>query len=133
MSSQDETSETQQAKSFFCHSCSNNFRKAPDQVNIIEGMLAVFFAATNLSPFQFQEFVCPSCHDGFIEELPENSNNMSQNDSDDHEDFAMRGVFSDFVPFQTSGSNNTPYMRIANEILGPIITGSLGGVASTSG
>jgi hypothetical protein len=48
MSSQDETSETQQAKSFFCHSCSNNFRKAPDQVNIIEGMLAVFFAATKL-------------------------------------------------------------------------------------
>lgn len=59
---------------------------------------------------------------------------MSQNDSDDHDDFAMRGVFSDFVPFQmAAGGNNTPYMRIANEILGPIITGSLGGVASTSG
>lgn len=79
--------------------------------------------------------MCPQCLEGFIEELPENSNSIPQQDSDDQDDFTMRGVFNDLGgPFQlTSGNNNTPYFRIANEILGPIITGSLGGVASTSG
>jgi hypothetical protein len=45
----------------------------------------------------------------------------------------MRGVFNEFNAFPSSGNNNTPYFRIANEILAPIITGSLGGgLASTS-
>lgn len=84
-----------------------------------------------------QEFVCPQCLDGFIEELPENTNSSSSNQNSDEQDESqfMRGVFNDFSmgPFHmSSGNNNTPYFRIANEILGPIITGSLGSLASTS-
>lgn len=81
----------------------------------------------------FQDFVCPQCLDGFIEELPESSSNQSADEQDESQ--FMRGVFNDFSmgPFHmSSGNNNTPYFRIANEILAPIITGSLGGLASTS-
>lgn len=81
--------------------------------------------------------MCPQCSGGFIEELPESSNssNSYQNaDDQDEPSQFMRGVFNDFSmgPFQmAAGNNNTPpYFRIASEILGPIITGSL---ASTSG
>lgn len=83
-----------------------------------------------------QDFVCPQCLDGFIEELPESSHSPNQHSEDQDESQFMRGVFNDFSmgPFQmAAGNNNTPYFRIANEILGPIITGSLGGgLASTS-
>lgn len=129
MSSQEDAGETRQTKSFFCHSCSNNFRKTQDQVRFVKNFrLFCYFPIAAC----FQEFVCPNCLDGFIEELPENSNNISQ--QDEQEDFTMRGVFGDLGgPFQMTSGNNTPYFRIANEILGPIITGSLGGVASTSG
>lgn len=65
---------------------------------------------------------------GFIEELEElPESNDGSNRSLNQDESMMRGVLSDF----TSG-NNTPYFRIANEILGPIITGSLGGLASSS-
>lgn len=78
--------------------------------------------------------MCPQCSDGFIEELPESSNssNSYQNSEEQDESQFMRGVFNDFSmgPFQmAAGNNNTPYFRIANELLGPII----GGLASTSG
>lgn len=82
--------------------------------------------------------MCPQCSGGFIEELPESSNspNSYQNSDDQDDSPFMRGVLSDFSmgPFQmAAGNNNAPYFRIANELLGPIITGSLGGLASTSG
>ncbi|KAL7040928.1 hypothetical protein ACKWTF_000553 [Chironomus riparius] len=48
MSSQS-SEESDRRKSFFCHSCSNSFLKHPDA-----------------------DFVCPSCQQGFIEELAEN-------------------------------------------------------------
>lgn len=81
--------------------------------------------------------MCPQCLDGFIEELPETASNNSSNQNSDEQDDSqyMRGVFNDFSmgPFQMStGNNNTPYLRIANEILGPILTGSLGGLAGSS-
>jgi hypothetical protein len=75
--------------------------------------------------------VCPQCLNGFIEELPESA---SSNSADDPEDQILRGVFNEFSmgPFQmSSGNNNTPYLRIANDILGPIISGSLGGLAGS--
>lgn len=81
--------------------------------------------------------MCPQCQEGFIEELPESSssNNISNQNTDEQDESQfMRGVFNDFSmgPFQmSSGNNNTPYFRIANEILGPIITGSLGGLAAS--
>lgn len=76
--------------------------------------------------------MCPNCDDGFVEELPE-SNSSNQN-SEDQDDQFMRGVFNEFSmgPFQmAAGNNNTPYFRIANEILGPIITSSLGGSSAS--
>lgn len=80
--------------------------------------------------------MCPQCNDGFVEELPDNNiSNLNQNSEEQDDSQFMRGVFNDFSmgPFQMStGNNNTPYFRFANEILGPIITGSLGGLASTS-
>lgn len=80
--------------------------------------------------------MCPQCQGGFIEELPESSNSSSNQNSDEQDESQyMRSVLNDFTmgPFHmSSGNNNTPYFRIANEILGPIITGSLGGLASTS-
>lgn len=36
MSSQESVDESQQIKSFFCHSCQNEFRKNPEQVNILK-------------------------------------------------------------------------------------------------
>ena len=78
--------------------------------------------------------MCPQCFDGFVEELPENSNNGSNQNSEEQDDSQFRSVFNDFSMghFQMpTGNNNTPYFRIANEILGPIITGSPG-LASTS-
>lgn len=77
--------------------------------------------------------MCPRCLDGFIEELPESNNSSNRNQLDQDESM-MRGVLNDFTmgPFHmSSGNNNTPYFRIANEILGPIITGSLGGIGSS--
>ncbi|CRK94171.1 CLUMA_CG007687, isoform A [Clunio marinus] len=109
MSTQEEIQEPR-TKSFFCHSCQNEFRKNPDQ-----------------------DFTCSTCSSEFIEELPESSLNPNADEQDESQ--FMRGVFNDFSmgPFDmSSGNNNTPYYRIANEILGPIITGSLGGLASTS-
>lgn len=79
----------------------------------------------------FQDFICQRCGDGFIEELPENSDSVQNSDEQDESQF-MRGVFSDFSmgPFQMpSGNNNGPYFRVASDILGPFITGSLGGLA----
>jgi len=98
-----------QTKSFFCHSCQNEFRKNPEQ-----------------------EFVCPQCLDGFIEEVPENSTTSNQSSEEQDESQFMRDVFS-MGPFHVSpGNNNTPYFRIANEILGPIITGSTLGASTSS-
>lgn len=42
--------ESNRRKNFFCHSCSTNFLKHPDA-----------------------DYVCPSCQEGFIEEVPENA------------------------------------------------------------
>jgi len=116
MSTQDGVQVPLQQKSFFCHSCMTEFRRNQNE--------------------DFN-FCCPSCSGGFVEEVPpENSEtSSSQNDSEQDESQYMRGVFNDFSvgPFQMStGNNNAPYFRIANEILGPIITGSLASTSSSA-
>lgn len=139
MSTQEEMGEQLQTKTFFCHSCQNEFRKNPNQVMSFSDSLPIISnwkprraakqnEAVLMEVITFQEFVCPQCLDGFIEELPESSSsNQSSEEPEDSQ--ILRGVFNEFSmgPFQlASGNNNTPYFRIANEILAPILNGGFG-------
>ncbi|KAG5676158.1 hypothetical protein PVAND_006007 [Polypedilum vanderplanki] len=82
MSASESSQENEEQKSFFCHSCSSSFLKQPNA-----------------------DYICPSCNMGFIEELPENTN-------------------------QQPAEDEAPFIRVLNDMnqfLGPLITGSLAG------
>lgn len=68
-----------------------------------------------------------------MEELSENADSESNQQQQQQDDDHPFRVF-DMNSFMGSGggNNNSPYYRIANEILAPIITGSLTGGPSTN-
>ncbi|CAO1338829.1 unnamed protein product [Diamesa serratosioi] len=92
--------ETPNNSKYFCHSCSSSFCSA--------------------------NFECPNCQSGFIEEIVENVNDTEQ-ESDNPQILRVLHDLTRINPvLSQSGNNSSPYYRIANEILTPIIMGASG-------
>lgn len=78
-----------------------------------------------------QDYTCPNCFEGFIEELPADATSPAQPQDNNWQNFRLSDLFEQPSGSSSMSVNDSPYYRIANDLLSPIILASAGRLSGT--